>query len=118
MKEMFPYICIYYYNYSDIISFICYGIEEEGLFFKIKKRNDIIDLNKLAYKAACDSSLGIGIGIISLSVVLNLDKLNIDKPIFCLKECSIYFAKILGINAARIAKKVSLKPIKINNLSL
>lgn len=91
-----------------LINQIGYGIEEEGIPFKVflKEENSV---NKLAYNAAQESRLGIGIGINNDQVLLQMKKLKRNNPVFDKEIKNQSQAKIMGINAARLEKKIPFK---------
>lgn len=110
MKQIIPKICIFYNVKSDIVLNIQYGIEEENLFFTSVANIDEKNLIELTCKAAYSSPLGIGLGVTNESAMLNLQNMLKDKPLFYFKQCSLENARILGVNAARIAKRIALRP--------
>jgi hypothetical protein len=110
MKQIIPKICIFFNVKSAIVLNIQYGIEEENLFFNSIEKKDENNLIELTYRATYYSTLGIGIGVTKGSAMLNLQNMVKDKPLFYIKQCSLENARILGINAARIAKRVALRP--------
>lgn len=94
---------------NELVNQIGYGIEEEGIPFKVyfKEENSAYNLAK---NAAQRSKLGIGIGIDSNNkVVLQMEKLSKKSPIFDKKIEDFFQAKIMGINAARLEKKIPFK---------
>lgn len=94
---------------NELISQIGYGIEEEGIPFQVflKKDNSVYNL---AYTAAQGSKLGIGIGIAAPNkAVLQLEKLSKKNPVFDKEIDNFMQAKIMGINAARLEKKIPFK---------
>lgn len=96
-----------------LVDQIGYGIEEEGIPFKIyfKEENSAQDL---AYNASQLSKLGIGIGVDSnKNVVLQMKKLSKQNPIFDKKIKDYYQAKLMGINAARLEKKIPFKEFEL-----
>ncbi|MFW6273535.1 MAG: glycerol dehydratase reactivase beta/small subunit family protein [Halanaerobium sp.] len=109
-------ICIYCNEKikdRKLIDQIGYGMEEEGIPFKVyfKEENSA---HNLAYKAAQHSKLGIGIGVDSdKKVVLQKEKLSKQNPIFDKKIRDFYQAKLMGINAARLEKKIPFKDLDL-----
>lgn len=105
-------ICIYCNKEikdNKLVDQIGYGIEEEGLPFEVyfKKENSA---HNLAYNAAQQSKLGIGIGVdTNKNVVLQMEKISKQNPIFDKKIEDFYQAKIMGVNAARLEKKIPFK---------
>lgn len=93
---------------KELINQIGYGIEEEGIPFKVSLKDEN-SVNKLAYNAAQESKLGIGIGINNNRVLLQMKKLKEKNPIFDIKIAGQLQSKIMGINAARLEKKIPFK---------
>lgn len=88
---------------------ICAGIEEEGLFYRVERAENVSDPVKLAHKAAEESILGTGIGIVLQHAVLTFDKLPAEKPLFEFREEELgrkdSRARALGKNAARLVRR-------------
>jgi hypothetical protein len=94
---------------NELVDQIGYGIEEEGIPFKVDYKKETSPDN-LAYTAAQQSKLGIGIGIDSNNrVVLQMEKLSRDNPVFNKRIEDYFQAKLMGINAARLEKKIPFK---------
>lgn len=93
---------------NKLVKQIGYGIEEEGIPFEIHYKEEVNSYN-LAYKAAQNSKLGIGVGVNKEHVVLQMKKLKPKKPIFKLEIKTLQEAKIMGNNAARLEKKIPFK---------
>lgn len=90
---------------------LLYGLEEEGIPCEIwtEENNDALSL---AWKGAQASRLGVGVGMDAKTAVLHLSKLNREQPLF---QIPVRFAdqtRILGANAARLVKKLPLKPLE------
>jgi hypothetical protein len=94
---------------QGILREICAGIEEEGLFYRIEKTEVVMDPGMLAHKAAEESILGAGIGIVLSHAVLTFDKLPAEHPLFQLEEKDLMKgrsrARALGKNAARLVRR-------------
>lgn len=94
----------------EILKEICAGIEEEGIFYEvIRKENK--DIHELCFESANDSILGTGIGIYNSVSALTISALPKGKQIFNLDKPTLQQARFLGINAARAVKKLSFKEI-------
>lgn len=105
MNESRPAIYIYTKNaIPQLLKEIIAGIEEEGVLYHIEISSyNFLNVKALAYEAAQSSSLGVGIGIIETTAVLQLEKLSIENPIFVLNNKSEF--RTLGTNAARLVKR-------------
>lgn len=107
-KMRAPSIHIYFPSNLKSESFkdLLYGIEEEGLPFLLetKEGSDAVDL---AYAAAQDSVLGVGIGLDGNgNACLHFQKLKPKKPLFELTSYSGFQLRVLGTNAARLVKRM------------
>ena len=71
----------------DYLKEICAGIEEEGVLFQILNRED--DMDSLAYQAAKDSMLGVGIGIDGRRIAMQMNRVPKGKNIFEMEECQV-----------------------------
>lgn len=89
---------------------LLYGLEEEGIPWEIWTAEEE-DALMLAWNGAQASRLGVGVGMDRQSVVLNMSKLAQEKPLFQIPIQSVEQARILGANAARLVKKLPLKPL-------
>ena len=99
-----PTVLIYEDNAPrKILAEICAGLEEEGLLYDISKRNSK-DVKTLAYDAAAESILKVGIGVTSESADMQIKNCHIDKPIFLLRNPSKSACRSLGANSARAVK--------------
>ncbi len=88
-----------------------YGLEEEGIPWVLDTKSGSNALD-LAWEAAEASRLSVGIGLDGVGLVLHFSKLPKDKPLFQLPaKYTAVQARILGANAARLVKKLPLKPI-------
>lgn len=109
-----PTICLYYSSLledSAIFNEILWGIEEEGIPFKILNKGDSLSSEELSHMAAQDSKLAVGIGIDKdRKVTLTLNKLKIDKPLFTISlDDSSKELRVLGANAGRLVKGIAFK---------
>ncbi|MHC1681531.1 MAG: glycerol dehydratase reactivase beta/small subunit family protein [Clostridiaceae bacterium] len=108
-----PSIMVYIHGMLPVTSelnSILLGIEEEGLPFEVRK-SDFNSAVSLAYNAALDSRVDVGIGIDqNENVVLHYTKLKKDSPLFtcCLKSGEKRLRSI-GANAARLVKGIPFK---------
>jgi hypothetical protein len=94
----------------NLLKEICAGIEEEGVLLQVVLQEDM-DIDCLSFEAANDSILGAGIGISHIKIALSLRLHPKEKPIFKLENPTIIQARNLGINAARVVKRMPLKDI-------
>ncbi|MCL2527937.1 MAG: glycerol dehydratase reactivase beta/small subunit family protein [Defluviitaleaceae bacterium] len=84
---------------------ICAGLEEEGIPFAIFQREED-DLKILAYNAANNSRLHVGIGISGNIAVMQIKNCQEDKPVFTIgPSASFTDYRKLGTNAARTVKR-------------
>ena len=88
---------------------LLYGLEEEGL----PGENDpkAGGALPLAWEAAQASRLGVGVGMDGQSIVLHFNKLDREQPLYRIPARSLGLARVLGANAARLVKKLPLKPL-------
>lgn len=93
----------------DYLKEICAGIEEEGVLFQILNRED--DMDSLAYQAAKDSMLGVGIGIDGRRIAMQMNHVPKGKNIFELHAPAFWQCRNLGANSARAIKKMPFKPV-------
>lgn len=111
-----PTIHIYYSSHnpeaSDILKNFLWGMEEEGVP-GITKEFDESNSVELAYKAALQSRLEVGIGIgRDGSVALHNTKLPPSEPLFLLNDIkNVAVLRSLGTNAARLVKGVPFKSL-------
>ena len=93
---------------SPLSEQIGYGIEEEGVPFRVRASHDD-DLTVAAYEAACDSGLRIGVAVAEHEIVLHHQRLPRNEPLFAVADPSVSVARAVGTNAARLAKRTPLK---------
>jgi len=86
------------------LSEICAGLEEEGIPFAIFPREED-DPKTLAYSAANNSRLHVGIGISGNIAVMQIRNCSADKPVFTEGPASPTDYRKLGTNAARAVKR-------------
>ena len=95
----------------ETVQYIEYGIEEEGVSWVVKRGYDGETVS-VAYEAALDSSLKIGVSITPDDrVVVHHKQLPDDEPVFDIAGVAPETARKLGSNSARLAKGTPLKPI-------
>lgn len=109
-----------YYNKSlvDFSKFedILWGIEEEGVPYKIQEKNDR-EAQLLAYDASETSELGVGIGVDCESIVLHYIKLKKNKPLHKISaDSSQGLLRVLGGNGARLVKRMPFKNLEDREL--
>lgn len=110
-----PQILVYHHGGKcDVLDFVEYGIEEEGVPWKIERipRDELLTV---AHMAAEDSRLGIGIASGDENpsrIVLQHERMPEEQPIFDLSSPTTAQARILGANSARLAKRTPLKRIR------
>lgn len=110
-----PAIHVYYCNQIENISCIkqlLFGMEEEGVPCVLEAHEDETSLG-LAYKAAKDSNLGVGIGIgAEKMITLHYVKLKQEEPLFRVSlRSSKATLRTIGNNAARLVKGVPFKSV-------
>jgi hypothetical protein len=98
----------------DWLRHLEHGLEEEGVPW-------LVDLESgegfdgdpvaLAYAAATDSSLKIGLSVGDSRVVVHHKQLDADSPVFDVDDVTPEDARTLGSNAARLAKGTPLRPL-------
>lgn len=90
---------------------LLYGLEEEGIPWETWTKTEGNALT-LAWDGAQASRLGVGVGMDGQTAVLNISKLEHERPLFQIPVQSMEQVRILGANAARLVKKLPLKPLK------
>lgn len=104
-----PSIYIYTNNANkELLQEISAGIEEEGIFFEIREREET-KLQLLTYGAAADSMLGSGIGILGMEAAFQIKGLDKGNYVFYYKNPKKTEGRNLGMNAARAVKKQPFK---------
>lgn len=103
---------------ANIIKHIEHGIEEEGVPLKIRRtetngsspnhQRNVPTV--IAYQAASDSGLKIGVGVSEKGdLTLHHARLPDDEPLISVTDATTIEARIVGTNAARVAKRMPLK---------
>lgn len=103
---------------EEFIKKICAGIEEEGLLYRCEAFSSAertnISAGALAYRAAMESTLGVGIGVCGDKATLTHESLGetkalcsavSDEAISVQDTWTVVTPKMLGQNAARFVKK-------------
>lgn len=94
---------------EDFLREVCAGIEEEGVPFRTMARDD--DLDSLAYEAAAESILGVGIAVCGDCLALQMEHLPKGKNVFELNHPRFWQCRNLGANSARAVKKLPFKSV-------
>ena len=89
---------------------LTYGMEEEGIPWEEDSKPGMDALN-LAWEAAQASRLEVGLGLDRQFVVLHYSKLGQDQPLYRVPARQLDQVRVLGANAARLVKKLPLKPL-------
>ncbi|WP_066381124.1 glycerol dehydratase reactivase beta/small subunit family protein [Halalkalicoccus paucihalophilus] len=99
------------------VEYIEYGIEEEGVPWRSRSIADEPPSGRtateVAYRAASDSGLKIGIGIAPDGThTIHHARLPPEDPIANVTPTTNAQARTIGTNAARLAKRMPLEPIE------
>lgn len=88
---------------------LTYGLEEEGIPWEQgEKAGGALEL---AWEAAQKSRLEVGLGVDGRTVALHYAKLDREKPLYEVAARQADRVRVLGANAARLVKKLPLKPL-------
>ena len=90
---------------------LLYGLEEEGIPCELQMGADG-DAVAMAWEGAQASRLGVGVGLDGRDAVLQMSRLDCETPLFRVSVHSAERVRILGANAARLVKKLPLKPLE------
>ncbi|MDO5136064.1 MAG: glycerol dehydratase reactivase beta/small subunit family protein [Eubacteriales bacterium] len=101
---------------EDFLREVCAGIEEEGVPCQTSERSG--DVDELAFLAAGDSVLGVGIGMVRDHLALQMAHLPRGKNVFELKSPRFWQCRNLGANSARAVKKLPFKSIYLEGEAL
>ncbi len=107
-----PCVMIYAFPHPDYerkIREVKAGMEEEGIPYSIvaSKTGAAVPM---AYQGACESKLGVGIGISAESLCIHYAKLPCDQPLFVLPGPGRAVEwRCFGYNAARLVKGIPFK---------
>lgn len=105
-----PDICIKHSStaLSKAVCCVQLGMEEEGIPFHASVGDG--DATQLAWQAAGESRLGVGVGVDDKKVVMSFAKLEADKPLFyALVSSGDEAVRSVGANAARLVKRVPFR---------
>lgn len=89
---------------------LTYGMEEEGIPWEQGTREGA-DALAMAWEAAQASRLEVGLGLDKHFVVLHYSKLDQSQPLYRVPARQADQVRALGANAARLVKKLPLKPL-------
>ena len=89
---------------------LTYGMEEEGIPWEEDTRGGM-DALALSWEAAQASRLEVGLGLDGQFVVLHYSKLRQDQPLYRVPARQMDQVRAIGANAARLVKKLPLKPL-------
>lgn len=92
---------------EDYLKEIRAGIEEEGVLCEIRRMEGETDV--LAWEAANESMLGVGIGIAGSRMAMQMSRLPRGKNVFELDHPRFWQCRNLGANSARAVKKMPFK---------
>lgn len=96
---------------AEVLRQVEYGMEEEGIPWEKEIKTGMAAID-MAYEAAGASRLEVGVGMDTQSVVLHFAKLKREEPLFRIPARSTEGQlRLLGANAARLVKKLPLKPM-------
>ncbi len=90
---------------------LLYGLEEEGIPCETWTKTEG-DALTLAWEGAQASRLEVGVGMDAQTAVLHISKLEFEHPLFRIPVRSVEQVRVLGANAARLVKKLPLKPLE------
>jgi len=88
---------------AELVREVCAGLEEESVLFAVVSRGDST-AEALAFSAANESLLGVGVGIFGSSAVMQMKNFSVDNPVFRVDNAKLSEYRKLGINAARAVK--------------
>ena len=89
---------------------LLYGLEVSGIPWE-SGTTDGADALALAWEAAQASRLEVGLGLDRQFVVLHYSKLDQGRPLYRVPARQADQVRALGANAARLVKKLPLKPL-------
>jgi len=93
---------------------VLFGIEEEGIPYKIRQGNTNRSIEEQAYEAAHQSALAVALASNSEEIIVHYKNLPKQTPLFRTRYSQVIQAsqlRDLGCNAARLVKGI---PFKIN----
>lgn len=105
--ESVPSILVWYGSVDEDILFDClYGIEEEGIPYRIEKKLGSSTVDQ-AFEASCASLLEVGIALNEDSIAVHYSRLPKECPMFMVeKQINKSLVRRLGCNAARMVKGI------------
>lgn len=108
-----PDICLFHAAGAprEALDQLAYGMEEEGIPYRVETCAEGSRAAALAWDAAQASRLGVGVGADGAAAVLHTARLEEDKPLFSVSIRSNEGLRSLGANAARLVKKLPLKQL-------
>ena len=89
---------------------LAYGMEEEGIPWE-QGTKEGMDALAMAWEAAQASRLEVGLGLDKQFAVLHYAKLDQSRPLYRVPARQAGQVRALGANAARLVKKLPLKPL-------
>lgn len=96
---------------AETVRQLQYGMEEEGVPCEVDTATGM-DAVEMAWEAANASRLSVGVGLDGQRLVLHFSKLEPSYPLLQLPARSdVMQIRALGSNAARLVKKLPLKPL-------
>lgn len=96
---------------EEVLRQLQYGMEEEGIPWETGTKPGA-DALALAWEAAQASRLEVGVGLDAQFLILHFSKLEREQPLFRISARSeVGQVRALGANAARLVKKLPLKPL-------
>lgn len=99
------------HNREQVLQALCLGIEEEAIPFEAAEVSGQ-DAAALAWQASHASRLEVGLGLDHDRLVLHYAKLREDQPLFSIPaRAPDYDIRAIGANAARLVKRLPLKPL-------
>jgi hypothetical protein len=109
-----PCVIIYavpHQDYEQKIREVKAGMEEEGISYSIVQSKNVTAV-EMAYQGACESKLGVGIGMSAEALCIHYAKLPCDQPLFILNSPGHALEwRCFGYNAARLVKGIPFKNI-------
>ncbi len=105
VNHQVPSIIVYIEQNTFFAAEVVYGIEEEGIPYKVIYENfdNVIDK---AYTASQESLLDVGIAYNKKGLTIHYEKLQKDAPMFYKEALEPKTIRALGSNAARLVKGV------------
>lgn len=100
-------------HHQEALSEVMFGIEEEGIPYRLEeiKKEDVLNA---AYDAARRSDLSVGLSCDQESIVVHFRNLPMEYPLFSLSRYHLKDKQILrslGSNAARLVKRTPFKDL-------